>query len=41
MLLYGVVVIAASCAAIIASADFYIRARWEVERWKARRRRLA
>lgn len=41
MLLYVVVVIAAGCAAIVASADFYLWARWELERWKARRRRLA
>jgi hypothetical protein len=41
MILYGVVAIAACCAVIIAIADFYIRARWEVERWKARRRRPA
>jgi uncharacterized protein (DUF2062 family) len=39
MVLYGVVVIAAGFAAIIASVDFYVRARWEFERWKARRRR--
>jgi hypothetical protein len=36
-----VVVIAAGCAAIVASADFYLWVRWELERWKARRRRLA
>jgi hypothetical protein len=41
MLLFVAVVIAAAFAVIIASADFYIRARSEVERWKARRRRLA
>ena len=41
MILYGVVAIAACFAVIIAIADFYIRARSEVERWKARRRRLA
>jgi hypothetical protein len=41
MILYGVVAIAAFFAVIIASVDFYIRARSEMERWKARRRRLA
>jgi hypothetical protein len=41
MLLFVAVVVAAGFAAIIATADIYIRARSEVERWKARRRRLA
>ena len=41
MILYGAVVIAAGFAIIIATMDLYIRAKSEMERWKARRRRLA